>query len=268
MRTQYSPDAASYQSPKLQLQHGSPRAPSSQSPLARKSADLNQNYASSLRSSLDKPSPTGYGNTPVGTDTTGRLSAAASLRKSLLDSDVNTKSGSEINNPGSRALLGDYSSYRKSLSSEHRNSAAAEQLVNSSKSIQESNHRSSHGSVIKQGHSQTPAATETTNYNSSPHAALKASKQITNTRDAARAHEAASSEPSGKSMRGSQLSVFNYEGGDRSQSRNHLHMLMNHNMMNAHQHEEDSNKKRTSNAKRTRRKITVNLQGTRYDVGE
>lgn len=64
------------------------------------------------------------------------------------------------------------------------------------------------------------------------------------------------------------VSVFNYEGSDRMGSRNHLHMMANHSLMAAQsaKQEEDSAKKR--NLKRLRKKITVNLQGTRYDVGK
>ena len=132
-------------------------------------------------------------------------------------------------------------------------------------------HSGSSAPLVKQSHNQTPAATETSNFTTSvatkdnkyKHSALGSS-------DKARTSDSTSPNAAAKSSRNSQqgqLSVFNYEGADRSNSRNHLHMLMNHNMMNARQQEEDSNKKK-SNTKKARRKITVNLQGTRYDVGK
>lgn len=272
LRSNYSPELASYQSPRLQLQHGSPKdhAPPTQSPLIYKPAEGAPNYTSSLRSSLEKPSS----GTPLsGVDYgSGRLSASSTLRKSLLEGDANTKTNGDLTSPVGRSSSGDYSSYRKSLLAEYRNSAGVESAVGSSRLLQENNYKSNQSSVTKQGHSQTPAATETSNFTS---ALLKGSTSTSRQPGNVRAEQAPASVVRGtdsnvQSLSGSQqqLSVFNYEGGDRSGSRSHLHMLMNHNLMNARQPDENNNKKKTSNSKKTRRKITVNLQGTRYEVGE
>lgn len=316
-----------YQSPRLELQQGSPHTQSllnqsnsprntygqtnsslgqykpsqqagqkpsprgeldSQSPLIRRSGDSTNNYTSLLRSSLEQKVPTGqegggrHGN-GVSLDYGNGRTPSEGLRQSYRDDSL-SKNGSVLGDkqnysadkyrqnispsdrPASKESdpLQNLSSFRKSLLSDYSG------LSSGSKLIQE------HDSKIKaaQKHQQTPQATETYTTGSGPGKYSSPSTQ--RTEDSTSLYKSSPRQPTtDRTPTGDrqQLSVFNYEGGDRSQSRNQLHMLMNHNhhMMNAHtnhQQDSDSNNKKKTNLKKSRKKITVNLQGTRYEIGK
>jgi len=252
---------ALYQSPKLQLQNGSPkdRNITSQSPLARRSDEYNQAYSSSLRSSLERHTPGSLADKSRLLDEyTNRQSPSASNRKSHLDNDLLNGGVAGSLNPTSNAQ-----SYNKSLLAEYRRAAANESVSSSSRLLQEHDRKMSQSEIAKQNyHQQTPLATETSsNFPLSTRVSKDQQLVVKNAGGSADMNQV-------KASPRSQLSVFNYEGGDRATSRSHLHMLTHHNLMNARQQQEEITLKKKGNAKKSRRKITVNLQGTRYDVGK
>lgn len=275
----------SYTSPSpltKRIGEGSPNSYISPSPLANRPGDGTTGY-NPLRSSLERTSP---GNSITTPRYSGEIARAPSgegpandrmtnsFRKSYLDdaeAKSNGRSTADINIvSGAR---GDHSSYRKSLLSEYRNTLGTDSNVNPARSS-ENGIKDSGGPATRHSHHQTPQATETSTYSSSTTqqqqrlrdqkqsntgSSVRGSSQVTSSSKTSAAPAARSHD---------KMSVFNYEGGDRAGSRNHMHMMMNHNLMNAHQPQDsETSKKKVGNLKKARKKITVNLQGTRYDVG-
>ena len=320
LRSQRFSPESNYQSPRIELQHGSPRnqsllnqsgsprdqyalngnqsnlahyklaqqanrqhrgspqgEPDDPSPPIRRSGDSTHNYTSLLKSSLDNRSPVETGgkssngyNAPLdyGHPTSelrnslqsDRLSKQQSpsslLEKQLYSADRynHQSSPGDRDRPTSKESdpMADLSAYRKSLLSDY---GSRQSELNQSRLIQEHDHKVR--TVQKQSHHQTPLATDT----------YTATRDVPSQQRGDNTHYKPSPrQPNGGEKQ--QFSVFNYEGGDRTQSRNQLHMLMNHNLMNAHagSNQEDSQKKK-NNVKKSRKKITVNLQGTRYEIG-
>lgn len=330
LRGQRSSPESNYQSPRIELQHGSPRTqsllnqsdsprnqyaalnnnqsslaqyklsqqvngqqrgsprgePDDPSPLIRRSGDSTHNYTNLLKSSLDQRSPVEAGNKQSygygvsldqgrptsdlrGSFQNDRLgkqqSPSNSIEKQLYSADRynQQRSPGERDRPTSKESdpLSDLSAYRKNLLSDYGSRLSESNPSSSSRLIQE--HDQKVRTAQKPSHHRTPQATDTyTATRDTPSHQTPRADQLKNDNPH---YKPSPRQPNGDKPH---LSVFNYEGGDRTQSRNQLHMLMNHNLMNAHgSSNQDDGQKKKNNMKKSRKRITVNLQGTRYEIG-
>lgn len=241
---------------------------STQSPSAQRLADFR---IGPLSSSLDS---TGEDRASNGSGGTGHYSTERKVSPyaDLLGRSSTSKAVPDRDDAFDRNHnISENSYFRRSLlNDEQWGLTSPHSKTQSSPRDTKSNQSALSTSPYKSTHHYRPSATETSKSFPLDNSASKSKNSLRSTGIADNEAKITVTESSPRQAQSQQLSVFNYGGGEKGASRSHLHMLMNHNLMTAHsateRHEEEVNK-RKANIKKSRKKITVNLQGTRYEVG-